>query len=195
MKQLVSVILAALVLPVPRLVMAEDLAGVWKITDAAVLGRADLGRHTSDVQAEKAQAAKAAEQAADHVVGTWELNLAKSKFTNAPPKSGTRTYVAVPNGLKFEGREVDAAGQPVLGGWTAYYDGKDYPATGNPHTDTISIRRIDSFTGESVQKKAGKVVARNRRVVSSDGRVMTLTATGTDAQGRPFTNVLVFDRR
>ena len=195
MKQLVSVILAALVMLVPRLVMAQDLVGAWKITDVVVGGRSDVGRPTSDVQAGKTQSTKAAEQAADRVIGTWQLNLAKSKFTTAPPKGGTRTYVAVPNGLKFVGKEVDAAGQPVLGQWTAYYDGKDYPTPGNPHTDTISIKRIDSFTGESVQKKAGKVVARNRRVVSSDGEVMTLTATRTDAQGRPFTNVLVFERR
>ena len=45
------------------------------------------------------------------------------------------------------------------------------------------------------QKQAGKVVTRNRKVVSSDGKVMTMTAAGTDAQGQPFTNVLVFDRR
>jgi len=176
MNQPVSVILAALVLLVPHMAVARS-------------------RHSSDVQDGKAQATKAVEQAADRVIGTWELNLGKSKFTSAAPKSSTRTYEVVPNGLKFVGREVDAAGQTVLGQWTAYYDGKDYPTTGSPHADTISITRIDSFTGESIQKKAGEVVTRNRRVISSNGKVMTLTATGTNAQGQPFTNVLVFDRQ
>ena len=175
MNQLVSVMLSLLVLLVPRVAGAHT--------------------HTLDVQDGTAQATQAMEQAPDRVIGTWELNLAKSTFATAPPKSSTRTYEAVPNGLKFVGREVDAAGQTVLGQWTAYYDGKDYPTTGSPHSDTISIKRIDSFTGESIQKQAGKVVTRNRKVVSSDGKVMTMTAAGTDAQGQPFTNVLVFDRR
>ena len=207
---LVSLILLGLVLPAPRLVATQSPAGVWRITAAVVGGDADGGRHDRDVQsslavftldscalavAGNAQVTKAVEQAADQLIGTWELNVGRSKFSTAPPRSSTRTYEAVPNGLKFTGREIDATGKPVVGQWIAYYDGKDYPTTGSPHSDTISIRRIDSFTGESVQKKAGKVVARNRRVVSSDGKVMTLTAAGTDAQGQPVTNVWVFDRR
>jgi hypothetical protein len=135
-------------------------------------------------------------QAPDPMVGTWELNLAKSTFTSgAPPKSSTRTFEAVPNGYRFVNRGVDAAGKPVLSQWTAYFDGKDYPLTGSPDSDTISIKRIDGFTGESIQKKAGKVVYRNRRVISPDGKVFTLTVEGTDTQGKAFTNVLVFDRR
>jgi hypothetical protein len=195
MNQLVSVIPAALVLLAPHAAAAPSRIGVWKTTDAVVSGGRDAGRRTSDIRDRKAQATKVVDQAADRVVGTWELNLAKSTFTTAPPKSSTRTYEAVPNGLKFVGREVDAAGQTVLGQWTAYYDGEDYPTTGSPHSDTISIKRIDSFTGESIQKKAGKVVTRNHRVISSNGKIMTLTAAGTDAKGQPFTNVLVFDRR
>jgi hypothetical protein len=195
MNQPVSIMLAVLVLLVPRTAGTLSLVGVWKTAEAVVSGGPDAGRHTSDIQDRKAQTTKAVEQAADRVIGTWELNLAKSTFTTAPPRSSTRTYEAVPNGLTFVGREVDAAGQTVRGQWTAYYDGRDYPTTGSPHSDTISITRIDSFTGESIQKKAGKVVTRNRRVISSNGKVMTLTAAGTDAQGQPFTNVLVFDRR
>lgn len=194
MNQLLGVIPAALVLLVPHTAVAQGPIEVLKTTLAAVSGGPDAGRHTSDVQYRKAQATKVVEQA-DAVIGSWELNLAKSTFTTTPPRSSTRAYEAVPNGLRFVGREVDAAGEIVLGQWTAFYDGQDYPTTGSPHSDTISIKRIDSFTGESIQKKAGKVVTRNRRVISSNGKVMTLIAAGTDAQGQPFTNVLVFDRR
>jgi hypothetical protein len=138
-----------------------------------------------------------AAQEPDPLIGTWELNLAKSTFGGGtkPPRSSTRTYEALPNGYKYVNKGVDAVGKPVLAEYTAYYDGKDHPMIGNPETDTISITRIDKFTGESIQKKGGKVVYRNRRVISSDGKVMTLTSEGNDAQGKPFTNVLVLDRK
>ena len=156
MNQFVSVIPAALVLLAPHTAVAQLRIGVWKTTEAVVSGGPDAGRHTSEIRDRKAQATKVMEQAADRVIGTWELNLAKSTFTTAPPRSSTRTYGAVPNGLKFVGREVDAAGQTVRGHWTAYYDGKDYPATGSPHSDTISITRIDGFTGESISRRLAR---------------------------------------
>jgi|RhiMetdeSRZDD1v2_1073273.scaffolds.fasta_scaffold01718_22 hypothetical protein len=49
----------------------------------------------------------AAGQANDPVVGNWQLNVAKSKYTPGPgPKSETRTYVA--NG-QASAKGVDAA--------------------------------------------------------------------------------------
>ena len=103
-------------------------------------------------------------QATDPLVGTWELNIAKSKFASgAAPRSSTRTYVQDGDGLKYTARGVDADGKPTSSQYTAYYDGKDYPITGSPDSDTISMKRIDRFTSESVQKKGGKVVVVNRR--------------------------------
>ena len=138
----------------------------------------------------------AAAQTADPVIGTWELNVAKSTFSPGPaPKSETRTYVLVGQDITATSKGVDADGKPTSGQWTVNYDGKDRPATGIPDLDALSLKRIDAFTTEFTQKKAGKVVATGRRVISKDGKVMTITTKGTNAKGRAVANMEVFDKR
>jgi len=135
-------------------------------------------------------------QATDPLVGTWELNIAKSKYNPGPPlKSSSRMFEAVANGLKYSGKSVKADGTTLGTQWTAHFDGKDYPITGDPNTDTMAIKRIDKFTIEGTAKKAGKVTYRVKHIVSQDGKVSTLTVEGTDAQGKPYNNVLVFDKK
>jgi hypothetical protein len=161
-------------------------------------------------------------EAADPAIGTWELNLAKSRYEPGPaPKSQTRTYdvpVAVTtlrvSGVDAEGRAsiveypvprssgvvkmsakgVDADGKPMLMEYTAAYDGKDYVFAGNPNADTISLKRIDDFTVEATTKRAGKVVTTGTRAVSKDGKVMTITSKGSNAAGQTVSNTLVFDK-
>jgi hypothetical protein len=135
-------------------------------------------------------------QAADPLIGTWELNVAKSTSSpGPPPKSSTRTFVQDGNGYKYTNRGIDADGKPYLVEYTAHFDGKDYPITGDSNADTISMKRIDRFTIEFTSKKAGKVSYTSKRVTSQDGKTSTVTAQGTDAQGKPFKNVLVFDKK
>ena len=135
-------------------------------------------------------------QASDLEAGTWELNLAKSKFTNVPaPKSQTRTYEVTGQQVKMTGKRIDAQGKPTLIGFTANTDGKDYPYTGSALHDTISITSVDALTANWTGKKAGKVVITGTRVISKDGKVMTISGKGTDAKGQPLEVILVFDKR
>jgi hypothetical protein len=133
---------------------------------------------------------------ADPAIGTWELNLAKSKyFPGRPPKSQTRTFEISGRGVKYVAEEIDARGNWQLIRCTANYDGKEYPIIGSGLAETISLKRVDAFTVTFTQKKAGKVVVSGRRVVSRDRKTMTVLAQGTNATGRPFSDVLVFDRK
>jgi hypothetical protein len=135
-------------------------------------------------------------QAPDPLIGTWELNTAKSSFKNGPRlKSSTRTFEAVPNGLMYSGQSVREDGKTSATQWTAYFDGKDYTVTGDPTADTISLKRVDRFNTEGTFKKAGKVTGRVTRVVSKDGKVWTLNVDGTGDQGKPYSSVLVFDKK
>ena len=53
--------------------------------------------------------------AADPVLGTWELNVAKSKYNPGPaPKSQTRIYEALPEGMKVTIKTVNADGQSTV---------------------------------------------------------------------------------
>ena len=135
-------------------------------------------------------------QAGDHLAGTWELNVAKSKFNPGPPlKGSTRKFEALGDGLKFSGQNLNADGTTLTVEFTAYFDGKEYPIKGDPNADTLSLGRIDRFNTEGTFKKAGKVTYRVKRVVSQDGKIWTLTAEGTNTQGKPYSDVLVFDKK
>lgn len=135
-------------------------------------------------------------QATDPVVGTWELNTAKSKYVPGPGlRNETRTYTAAGQDIKASSRGVDADGKPITTQWTVVYDGKDRPITGDPDSDMLSLKRVDASHTEFTQKKNGKVVITGTRVVSPDGKVLTITTKGTNAKGQTINNVEVFDRR
>ena len=132
----------------------------------------------------------------DPFIGTWKLNLAKSKFSpGPPPKSQTVTYEAVGEGVKLTVKLTDAEGKIVENQSTANYDGKDYPVTGIPDWDTIARKRIDAYKMEITHKKAGKVVSTATNVVSKDGKTRTLTEKGVNAKGEKISNIEVYDRQ
>jgi hypothetical protein len=135
-------------------------------------------------------------EAPDPVLGTWELNVARSTYSpGVPPKSQTRSFEAVGKGVRAVIDGINSVGKPTHVEYTASYDGRDYPIKGTPAGDTISLKRIDELTAESTQKKAGQVTLKTARVVSKDGRTLTITVTGTDVNGDAVHNVLVFDRK
>ena len=143
-----------------------------------------------------AAAMELAAKGADPLVGTWELNVAKSKYTPGPgPKSETRTYVVEGQDIKASSKGVDGSGNPTVASWTVNYDGKDRPQTGNPNADTLSLKRVNASTVKFTQKRAGKVVITGTRTISRDGKVMTITTKGTAASGQTINNVEVFERR
>jgi len=135
-------------------------------------------------------------EAADHQAGTWKVNLAKSKYSPGPaPKEGTLTVESQTNGLKFTIDGIDAEGKPVHYELSPKYDGKNYPVTGNPHSDMASLKKIDPRTIEVVGKKDGKVTMTSRSVVSKDGKTRTTTQTGKNAKGQDVHNIIVYNRQ
>jgi hypothetical protein len=134
--------------------------------------------------------------AADSVVGTWSLNLAKSTFSPDPaPKSETRTYAESSQGTTMTSKTTAADGKESTTTLSFKDDGKPSPVTGNPDYDTVTVTRVDANTIHGTQKKAGAVVGTVVRTVSGDGKTLTLKVKGTHADGVKFENVLVFDRK
>jgi hypothetical protein len=134
--------------------------------------------------------------AADPVLGSWELIVAKSKYNPGPaPKSQTRIYQALPEGMKVTIKTVDADGRSSVVVHPANYDGKDYPITGSTQADVIALKQIDTYTSEAILKHAGQILATSRRVVSTDGKSMTVTYKGIDSRGRQVDSVAVYERR
>lgn len=137
-----------------------------------------------------------AAQPKDHFVGTWRLDIAKSKYSPGPiPKSQVSTYEAVGPGYRVSVKSEAASGA-VQWSYTTALDGKDVPITGtNPNADMVAVKRVDANTLESVNKKGGKPTTTQRNVVSADGKTRTVTTTGIDGQGQKVNNVAVFVRQ
>jgi hypothetical protein len=132
----------------------------------------------------------------DPVIGTWKLNLAKSKFSPSPPlQSLTQTFEAVGQSVKVSSKGTDAEGKPVDTQYTANYDGKDYPVTGNPNWDAISLKRINANKVEFTMKKAGKVVVTGTSVISKDGKTRTVTTKGVNAKGEKTSSTAVYEKQ
>jgi hypothetical protein len=135
---------------------------------------------------------------ADNSIGALKVNIAKSKYTPAPMplKSLTSVREAVPGGVKVTttGERTDGA---VNSGYTAKYDGSWATVTGagSPY-DSISIKRVNANTLTYQAKQTnGKYRASGRTEISGDGKTMTTMAKGMDANGKPMTLMLVYDKQ
>ena len=136
-------------------------------------------------------------QAENLQVGTWKMNMAKSKFsTGTGFKSATSKIEHVPGGVKHMVDSVYADGTTRRYEYTTTYDGKDVPVTGNsPYGDTTALTRIDANTTRTVYKNKGTVMLIQMSVVSADGRTRTVTTKGTNPAGQTVDNLSVYDRQ
>ena len=130
-------------------------------------------------------------------VGTWKMNIAKSKFsTGTGFKSATSRIEPVPGGVRHSVDSVYADGTTRKYGYTTTYDGKDVPVTGNsPYGDTTALTRKDERTTRTVYKSKGTVTVIQVSVVSADGKTRTVTSKGTNPAGQTVDNLSVYDRQ
>jgi len=113
-----------------------------------------------------------------------------------PVKSLILAREAVDGGVKQATTGERADGTPIKAGFTAKYDGRDVTVSGNSQYDTIAIKQVNANTLTDTRKKTdGKYEATSRYVVSNDGKTMTMTLKGTNAEGKDVTAVFVFDKQ
>lgn len=127
-------------------------------------------------------------------MGTWKLNEAKSKLSPGQGKNTTVVYEATGDKIKVTVDGTDAEGKASHNEWTGKFDGEDYALTGDPNADMRSYKMVDANTMKLTVKKDGKVTASGRIVVAADGKSRTVTTSGTDAKGKKFKNVSVYDK-
>jgi steroid delta-isomerase-like uncharacterized protein len=134
--------------------------------------------------------------AADPFVGTWKFNVAKSKGSKSSmAKSSVMKTELQGDVYKNTWDGVDAQGKSFHVEWSAKYDGRDYPVTGNPNVDMASSKWIDANSFSHVQKKAGKEVGTWRVTVSKDGRALISTGKGKDSKGQEYNATDVLEKQ
>jgi hypothetical protein len=132
----------------------------------------------------------------DPVIGTWQLNAAKSTWTSGPAlKSQTRTYSQSGPSISVVIKSTGADGKEATTQATYQLDGKDYPVTGSPDYDSLSGKQVNPRTATFTLKKGGKAVGTTTRTVSKDGSTLTSKASVTTAKGEKTENVMVFDKQ
>jgi hypothetical protein len=109
--------------------------------------------------------------------GTWKLNTAKSHFTGPALKSSTATVQADDQNFNLKQELTDDKGQTSNVSVDAKFDGKDYPLTGDPDTDSMALQRVNDHELKITYKKDGQVTGRSVVTVSKDGKTTTLKFT------------------
>ncbi|HYX74561.1 MAG TPA: hypothetical protein VE819_07750 [Steroidobacteraceae bacterium] len=135
--------------------------------------------------------------AADPIVGTWKLDVAKSKFVPGQElKASTRVYSEA-NGVYTLDQKLTAADGKEISYRVQYSDGKDMKQAANSALalDTTHAKKIDANTWDFDLKKDGKAVGHVHRVVSADGKTLTVHNSGTMISGLTGDQTLVFDKQ
>jgi hypothetical protein len=127
--------------------------------------------------------------ASDPFLGTWKLDVSKSKFDPGPPLQSET--VSIGRDGKVEVQNTGANGQNE--DWSyMYVQDQEVPITGMDNSSVKESRhnnRIEhtwKFNGQNYTGKA---------VISKDGKTMTYTLDGTMQDGKHEHDVMVFEKQ
>ncbi|HUJ72201.1 MAG TPA: hypothetical protein VLZ30_08140 [Verrucomicrobiae bacterium] len=132
-------------------------------------------------------------------IGTWKLNIEKSKFpAGTEPRSDTRVYEDRGGGVILSKHTtVDHQGKEALTIYVAKFDDKEYPVItrGSSAFSFITFHSIDARSESCVLNRDGNVAARGRTTISRDGKTMTMTLNRTNAEGQSAQEIDVYDKQ
>ena len=124
----------------------------------------------------------------DPFVGTWKLNVAKSKYSPGPAMKSETVTIGADGKVTVDG--VETNGQPETWSYT-YSAGNESPITGIPDSSVVEKR-----SGNRIEHtwKIGQGRFKGKGVLSDNGKTMTYTMDGTDEQGRHEHDLLMFEK-
>jgi hypothetical protein len=132
------------------------------------------------------------------VIGTWQLNLAKStdEGTLPPPKSETFIFAGSDKGTSLATKIVGADGKvSETKGPPIKWDGMPHPENTNPDHDAVTVKSVGVQTIEWAFTKKGVLVRSGTLTVSRDGKMMTVSGASVGAKGEKTYFNDIFDRQ
>jgi hypothetical protein len=139
-------------------------------------------------------------QAPEPLIGTWILNLSKSKYdAGTAPQSEIRNFDYSRDGMVLcTFQRVSAQGTKSFGHWMFKFDGAFYPelqrAEGTKSTSAISLKKKDDRTIEVNAKRNGAVYFWSTMAISPDGKQLTWQIKTTAGEGREIQQTRVYDK-
>jgi len=132
----------------------------------------------------------------DPFAGTWKLNPQKSRYPHgACPKRMVIVMEPTGEGVRYRSETTYADGNSSRSEYTANYSGKQAIVVGSAGLLLpVSLKRLDADIVVASYMRGLQVVATSKRVVSKDGRLMTITTTSADKSGKNVTTIGVYDK-
>jgi hypothetical protein len=130
------------------------------------------------------------------LMGSWKLNVEKSKYSPGPaPKSQILTWKPTGTGFSFTVDTVDPEGQAVQQQANGTFDGTPYAFKTPKISGMRTTKWVDALTAEEVDTVDGKVRVSRTAVISKDGKILTVTSKGVNAQGQPTSSTTVYEKQ
>ena len=130
---------------------------------------------------------RAADMPAGGFAGTWKVNFAKSKFPGKPPLVDMATIdpdgTVTINETNSEGKSTTWHYKPI--------EGQAVSVVGRDNTRVL-VKKVNDHTNEQIWNANGKTNT-SKAVLSKDGKTTTFTMDGTDKEGKPFHELVVYD--
>jgi hypothetical protein len=131
----------------------------------------------------------------DPFVGTWIADISRSRrHPNHLFRSATLRFELSGEAVVITHSDVDMAGQTESASTTVYPDGKVHPFSAETPDAVMVAERVSPNLLNAAAMQEGEVIGTGTYEISDGGTTLTATMRGTDAQGEPFEEVIVFDR-
>jgi hypothetical protein len=141
--------------------------------------------------------AAAAPQKRTPLAGTWQADVAQSKFVGRLPyRSGKMTFIAEPGGQVHVVSEVVTANGALFHfEYQGPEDGTPLPVTGNPYYDSAAMTWKDARTLVRTELRAGKTIGTTTMTLAADGKSFTAKSSRTTPEdGHLYTSEIVWHR-
>jgi hypothetical protein len=122
--------------------------------------------------------------------GTWKFNPAKSKFPGNPPQAD---QVTIDPDFTITVQETSSTGKQSSWSYKPQ-QGKAVPVVGRGENVTVIATKVNPYKTTQIWNYNGKV-AKSYATLSKDGRTQTFHMSGTDKDGKPFEETVVFEKQ
>ena len=133
----------------------------------------------------------------DPFVGTWLLNPELSRYPKGScPKRLVIEIESVGKGIHYRSETTDTNGNTAHSEYTAEYNGKQALVVGSRGMLLpVVLKRPNSHLVVASYTRGLRVVATSRRVISGNGKRMTITTVSKDRSGNSITTIGVYEKQ
>lgn len=130
-------------------------------------------------------------------LGTWKLDVAKSKYSPGPaPKEVTYKFDQDGDNIRRLATGTNGDGSAMNQDSSIPWDGKDHLVTKPPEPPVmVAVTKVNARTLHVVVKQGGKITDTIHVVISKDGKTVTSTDDGVNEKNEKVHNVEITEKQ